>query len=164
MTQPLPVFTRYLSLTFNPGENPTKYRNLPVSTLNNETWVTIPWDTDNCDPDGMHYDAGGWTVLHGPCSFFLVAHVRLLNGQPGCSTHVQLVQVDPTQQLVVHEYEAPEWFVGAKETSHTHLMGAWPGVLNDAARLQIRVNYWNATGSATLAGASLSGFYGPLPA
>lgn len=163
MTTPPPAPTRrYLSLGFNQGEATSKWRRLDVSHADGPIkWLTIPWDVDYADPDSMHFDAGGWTVLHGPCDFELWGYARLKQGQPGCSTHIQLYTVDAAEQ-VLHRYEAWETFVGPKESSHTHVNGSWPGRLDDGVRLRVNVDYWNASTYCYLVGATLSGFYWPI--
>lgn len=173
-----PVLTDYLSLGFNPGEDESKWRKLTVSRADSPKWLTIPWDAEWADAKGQHYDAGGWTILQGPCSYALRIHARCKLLEPGCSTHIQgytVVKDAAGVQTIASVDEGNERFVGQYETSHTHVDGVLTGVLNAGEFLQARIDYWNAgrnpDGSLKpqtgvygyLVGATVRGFWGPLP-
>lgn len=172
-----PIFTDYISLGFNQGENPAKWRRLPVSRLGSPVTVTIPWDVDYYDPKN-HHGPGGWTVLQGPASYDLDVHIRCKNLEPGCSTHVSVYVVTKDENGVATEIsgsEAPERFVGPLETSHTHIDGSFKGVLQAGEYLWVRMDYWNAGKNpdgtlkpqaqvyGNIVGASVRGFWGPIP-
>lgn len=172
-----PLFTDYISLGFNQGEDAAKWRRLPVSRAANPVQVTLPWDVEYSDPKN-HHSPGGWTILQGPCSYDLDVHVRCKNLEPGCSTHVQGYVVTKDENgvaTVVSGREAPERFVGPMETSHTHIDGTLKGVLQAGEYLWVRVDYWNAGRNpdgtfkpqasvyGNIVGASVWGFWGPIP-
>lgn len=175
----VPVLTDYLSLGYNFGEDQARWRKLTVSRAGAPRWLTIGWDEDPWDPKGQHYDAGGWTILAGPCSYSLRAHARCKGLEPNCATHIQGVvmtrNADGTQTLAGAD-EATERPVMPYETSHTHIDGPLVGYLRTGQLLQVRIDYWNAgrfpDGTLEpqdqvfgwLVGASVRGFWGPLPA
>lgn len=162
------LLTDYLSIGFNQGEAPEKFRKLYVSRASTPRWLTIPWDVDYHDPADMHWNPNGWTVLRGPASYVLATHARVKGLQPGCSTHIQGVRARSVDGLntIVGVDEAPERFVGTYESSHTHIDGTFAGVLAAGELLQFRIDYWNAVPAdayGLLTGASVRGFWGPLP-
>ncbi len=140
-----------MRLGFNWGEAPAGFRNLPVSRAGNHIWLPIPWNNEGEDPEAQHYvnpvtGAGGWSILHGPCRYSIVAHVRLLQVEPGCSTHVQIRHaLESDTSVPTWLGEAPEWPALPLETSHTHLMGVWKGRLVAGEVAQIALDYWNAS-------------------
>lgn len=170
---------KFLSLGFNWGnsDDPSTFRKLTVSRQNTPKWLTIPWDGEPSDPENQHYvnpdtGAGGWSILTGPCHYMITAHVRIKGAEKGCSTHVQLRYADLTDTSTPTWLgEAPEWFVGPKESSNTHLHGSWVGYLPAGKVAQVALDYWNAgqnsDGSfkpqssvyAWLVGASVSALY-----
>lgn len=177
MAGTVPLLTDYLALHYNYGEAEAGWRRLYVSRYNAEKPLTVPWNREFSDPKGMHSE-GGWSILQGPCSYALRAHVRCKMLEPGCGTHIQGVVVrrepDGTQTIVSYD-EGTERFVGQYESSHTHIDGDLFGVLRAGEFLQVQVNYWNAGRNADgtlkpqsqvwgyVVGASVRGFWGPAP-
>lgn len=169
-----PVLTDYISLGFNAGEPQSGWRRLTVSRKATPMWLYVPWDVEYHDPKGHHYNAGGWSILQGPCSYALRVHARCVGLEPGCSVHIQGVTVvsdGAGGQTIVAADEAPERFVGPLESSHTHVDGDLVGVLKTGERLQVRLDYWNAGAGLPqaevyghLVGATVRGFWGPIPA
>lgn len=182
MTQPIApiaLFTDYLSLGFNDGEAEAGWRKLTVSREGSPKWLTIPFNNDYWDPKSQHYNSGGWSILSGPCSYLLRAHARAKELDQECSTHIQgyvVTKDEAGAQTIVAVDEGNERQVLRYESSHTHIDGVLFGVLKTGEFLQVRVDYWNGgrnpDGSLKpqagvygwLVGATVRGFWGPLPA
>jgi hypothetical protein len=185
-----PLYTRYLELQYADRTYAAATRIIPVSHNDAHQWITVPWDIEAEDPDGMHAGASGWTLLVAPPDRDLfysgVADVRLQGGVEDCSTHlmsywarpVAAGEVDGVDNIVEHR-PAVEVFVGANEThvsatgtttySNTHQQLVFKGRLPAGLRLRLCVDYWNApAGSAALklvaAQVSCSWGYAPVVA
>lgn len=149
-------------------------------------WTTITWESEREDPDGMHADNGGWTILAAPPDADIrydgVAALMVQGGVAGCSTHLMPYharallpgEVDGVDNITEHR-QACEVFVGANEThvsagvttySNTHLVLPFQGLLPAGQKLRLAADYWNApAGSVPLrmCSARVSAFWGFSP-
>lgn len=176
MTQPIDGAPGFVKLEYN---NPAGLE-LPVSHGATNTWITIPWDTEIEDPalpnrpNGMH-DPNGWTGLYGPCLYMATAYVRVKQQQQDCSLHLmpRVAKRVNGANTIVHSEEAIERGVlkyeshpqpdGTVTYSNTHLDSSMVGRLEADQRLQFVVDYWNATESALIVGATVSILYWVTP-
>lgn len=153
---------------------------LPVSHGTANTWIAIPWDTDDYDPalpsprqNGMH-DPGGWTVLYGPAIFIVTGFIRVKHQvDEGASMHLmpRVAKRVNGVNVIQRSLEATERFVGPNEVhvaagettySNTHLDNAQVEMIGADERLQIFADYWNATEPASIVGGTVTIAYWPL--
>ena len=158
-------------------------RTIPVSHNGAHQWISVPWDTEVEDPDGMHSGASGWTILTAPADADIlysgVADLRVQGGVEGCSTHLMSYWARPLQpgetdgvDNIVFKGEASEAFVGPEEThpsatgttySNTHLNRPFQGRLPAGLKLRLCADYWNAPNGAPalkMCGATVTCFWG----
>ncbi len=142
-------------------------RDIPVSTdftPEENYWVTVPWDTTVISPNDPAAPrpqptptSAVWSFLYGPCYFSITAAVGTF-GEPGASTHLQLVDYNNSEQLMVGR-EGWEWFIGDGERNSSHWTGAWNGYLSTGNKLRLRLDYWNGTEPCKMIRAHVEGFY-----
>ena len=181
------MLDHYVELAYADRTYAQATRTIPVSHNDAHIWVSLAFDTEIEDPDGMHAGASGWTILTAPADRDLfyngVAALRLQGGVAGCSTHLMSYWARPLQpgevdgvDNIVAKREACEVFVGPEEThpssagvtySNTHLVLPFQGRLPAGKKLRACADYWNApSGSPALkmCGATVTCFwdYEPL--
>jgi hypothetical protein len=160
----LPLHTRYLELAYADRDYDTATRVIPVSHNDAHVWVTVPWDVERADPNGMHSSPAGWSILTAPAGrdifYSGVADLRVQGGVEKCSTHLmsywaralQSGELDGVDNIV-EKRPAAEVFVGANEShpsvegttySNTHLQLSFKGRLPAGLKLRVCADYWNA--------------------
>jgi hypothetical protein len=189
MTSPTPetpLLTRFIELSYRwrPWADATVA--VPVSRGDDQIWITVPFDTDITDPDGMH-SPGGWSILKAPDGrglyYDLTAFLMVQGGVASYATHLQFYtarallagETDGVDNIVAKR-QAAEWPILEREShgtgdtvwySNTHQFVPAQGYLAAGLRLRVRTDYWSAPVDAPelrICGAGVSGFWGYAPA